>query len=33
MFQSIRAVGSDVDVRGGVRTGSVLVDKLTVAGQ
>jgi PmbA protein len=33
IFDSIRAVGSDVDVRGGVRTGSVLVDKLTVAGQ
>jgi PmbA protein len=33
MFDSIRAVGSDIDVRGGVRTGSVLVDKLTVAGQ
>ncbi len=33
MFKNIRAVGSDVDVRGGVRTGSVLVGKLTVAGQ
>jgi PmbA protein len=33
MFRSIRAVGSDVDVRGGVRTGAVLVDGLTVAGQ
>lgn len=33
MFRNIRAVGSDVDVRGGVRTGCVLIDKLTVAGQ
>jgi len=32
MFKSIVAIGSDVDVRGAVRTGSVLVDKLTVAG-
>lgn len=33
MFKSISAIGSDIDVRGAVRTGSVLVDKLTVAGQ
>lgn len=33
MFQSIAAVGSDVDVRGAVRTGSVLVGRMTVAGQ
>src|SRR5690606_34407854 len=32
MFKSIVAIGSDVDVRGSVRTGSVLVDRLTVAG-
>ena len=32
MYQSIAAIGRDVDVRGGVRTGSVLVDRLTVAG-
>lgn len=32
MLMSIRAIGSDVDTRGAVRTGSVLVDKLTVAG-
>lgn len=30
MFRGIRAVGSDVDVRGGVRCGSVLIDALTV---
>jgi PmbA protein len=33
MFESIVAVGSDVDVRGAVRTGSVLVGRMTVAGQ
>ena len=33
IFKNIRAVGSDVDVRGTVRCGSVLVDGLTVAGQ
>lgn len=32
MFKSIRAIGSDIDTRGAVRTGSVLVDELTVAG-
>ncbi len=33
MFKGIRAIGSDVDVRGGVRSGSVLVEGMTVAGQ
>jgi PmbA protein len=33
IFKSIRALGSDIDVRGSVRCGSVLVDGLTVAGQ
>jgi PmbA protein len=33
LFQSIRAIGSDVDERGTVRCGSVLVDGLTLAGQ
>ena len=33
MFAGIRAIGSDVDVRGGVRCGAVLVEGLTVAGQ
>jgi PmbA protein len=31
-FQGIQAIGSDVDLRGTVRCGSVLVDGLTVAG-
>jgi hypothetical protein len=33
MFQSIVAVGADVDVRGTVRCGAVRVDGMTVAGQ
>jgi PmbA protein len=32
LFQQIQAVGSDIDVRGTVRCGSVLVDGLTLAG-
>lgn len=32
MFERILAIGSDVDVRGGIRSGSVLIDALTVAG-
>jgi PmbA protein len=33
MFRNIVAIGSDVDARGGVRTGSVLLEKLTIAGE
>ena len=33
MFERIQAIGSDVDVRGAVRCGSVLIDNLTIAGQ
>ena len=33
LFHGIRAVGSDVDSRGTVRCGSVLIDSLTVAGK
>jgi len=33
MFRNIRAVGRDVDIRGNCRTGSILVDGMTVAGQ
>jgi PmbA protein len=32
MFMGIRAVGNDVDERGNIRTGSVLVEQMTVAG-
>jgi PmbA protein len=32
MFQGIRGIGSDVDLRGGVRCGSVLIDAMTIAG-
>jgi PmbA protein len=33
MFARIVAVGSDVDARGGVRTGSILIEKMTIAGE
>jgi PmbA protein len=32
MFAGIVGVGSDVDRRGGIRTGSILVGEMTVAG-
>lgn len=33
MFQGIIAVGNDVDERRNIRTGSILIDKMTVAGE
>ena len=33
MLRGIMAVGDDVDVRGGVRIGSVLLDEITIAGE
>lgn len=33
MFRDIRAVGRDVDLRGNIRTGSILLDRVTVAGE
>ena len=32
MYRGIVAVGNDIDVRGNVRTGSILIDEVTVAG-
>jgi PmbA protein len=32
MYQGVRAIGSDLDTRGAVLTGSVLLDEVTVAG-
>lgn len=32
MYRGIRAIGSDVDVRGGIRSGSVLIEGLMVGG-
>jgi PmbA protein len=32
MFKNIVAVGSDVDPRGGIRTGSILLESVTIAG-
>jgi PmbA protein len=33
MFTQIVAVGTDVDARGGIRTGSVLISDMTIAGE
>lgn len=33
MFAGIAAVGNDVDARGNIRTGSILLDRMTVAGE
>ena len=33
MFQAIAAVGNDVDTRGNIRSGSVLIERMTVAGE
>jgi PmbA protein len=32
MYRNIAALGSDIDVRGGVRVGSVLISEMTIAG-
>ncbi|RMG53836.1 MAG: metalloprotease PmbA, partial [Gammaproteobacteria bacterium] len=32
MFTDIQAVGSDTDLRGSIRTGSILIGEMTVAG-
>ncbi|MGE0115333.1 MAG: metalloprotease PmbA [Steroidobacteraceae bacterium] len=32
MFKHVVAIGSDVDVRGGIRTGSILLESMTIAG-
>ena len=33
MYRNIKAIGNDVDIRGGIRTGSVLVEPMTIAGR
>ena len=33
MFKSIVAVGNDVDLRGNVRTGSILIERMSIAGE
>jgi PmbA protein len=33
MFAGIVEIGSDVDVRGNVRTGSILINEMMVAGE
>jgi PmbA protein len=32
MYRGIVAIGTDTDYRGGIRSGSVLIDKMTIAG-
>ncbi|MBI3569517.1 MAG: metalloprotease PmbA, partial [Gammaproteobacteria bacterium] len=32
MFRRIKAVGSDIDTRGNIRNGSILIENMTVAG-
>ena len=33
MFQSILAIGSDIDTKQNIRSGSILMDSLAIAGQ
>ncbi|NOS87507.1 MAG: metalloprotease PmbA, partial [Methylococcaceae bacterium] len=33
MYKNLVAVGNDVDYRGNVRTGSILLDKMSIAGE
>jgi PmbA protein len=33
MFKNIVVVGNDVDYRGNIRTGSILIEKMSIAGE
>ena len=33
MYRDIVAVGGDIDERGGIRTGSVMIGEMTIAGE
>jgi PmbA protein len=33
MLSGLVAVGTDIDARGGVRVGSILLDEMTIAGE
>jgi PmbA protein len=33
MFANIGAVGDDIDTRGGIRAGSILLKEMTIAGE
>ncbi|MFM8518259.1 MAG: metallopeptidase TldD-related protein, partial [Nevskiaceae bacterium] len=33
MYRNLLAIGTDVDLRGGIRVGSILLDELTIAGE
>jgi PmbA protein len=32
MFNGIVEIGNDIDLRGGIRSGSILIDNMTIAG-
>ncbi len=33
MFRGVTALGKDVDLRGAIQTGSILIDEMTIAGE
>ena len=33
MYRGISEIGTDIDLRGSVRTGSILIDNMTIAGR
>jgi PmbA protein len=33
MYRDIIALGTDIDTRGGIRTGSLLIGEMTIAGE
>ncbi|MEZ5448654.1 MAG: metallopeptidase TldD-related protein [Thiolinea sp.] len=33
MFKGVQAIGNDIDQRGRIQTGSILIDNMTIAGQ
>jgi PmbA protein len=33
MFKGIVAIGNDVDLRGNTRTGSILIEQMSIAGE
>ncbi len=33
MYRQVAAIGSDIDLRGGIRMGSMLIEQMTIAGE
>jgi PmbA protein len=33
MYRQVVAIGSDIDLRGGIRMGSLLIEQMTIAGE